>query len=83
LPALGSASRALRVVNETWNSRTELVLDLSGLAGHEYGLGVWNPAQISNVQNAILTKSGKLQFKIPPGPEETYLHQKVIIHFAQ
>jgi hypothetical protein len=83
LPALGSASRALRVVNETWNSRTELVLDLSGLAGHEYELGVWNPAQISNVQNAVLTKSGKLQFKIPAGPEETYLHQKVIIHFAQ
>jgi glycogen debranching enzyme len=84
LPSLGSASRSLRVVDESWNaSRDQLILGLSGVAGKQYELGVWNPPQIASVKGGLLTKSGKLHVQIPDGPEGTYLPQKVIIHFAK
>jgi len=83
LPALGSASGGLRVVSETWNaSRTELTLDLSGLAGTRYELGVWNPSQISSVDGAVLTKLGTLEVQMPQGGD-SYLPQKVVIHFGR
>ena len=83
LPALGSASRGLRVVSESWNaSRTELTLDLSGLAGTRYELGVWNPSQISSVDGAVLTKPGKLEIQIPQ-ESDSYVRQKVVIHFGR
>jgi glycogen debranching enzyme len=84
LPALGSASRSLRVVSELWNpARSGLTLDVSGLAGTQYELGVWNPAQISSVEGAALTAAGKLQIQIPGGSPETYIHQKIVIHFGR
>jgi glycogen debranching enzyme len=84
LPPLGSASRGLRVVSESWNpARTQLTVDLSGVAGSHYELAVWNPAQISSVDGAVLSKSGKLQIHIPDGAPETYLHSKIVIHFGK
>ena len=84
LPALGSASRGLRVVSESWNaSKTELTLDVSGRAGELYELGVWNPAQISSVDGAMLTKLGKLAIQMPQGAAEVYVPQKVVIHFGR
>ena len=39
LPPLGSASRGLRIVDESWNpARTELTLNVSGLSGTHYEL---------------------------------------------
>jgi len=62
LPPLGSASRGLRVLSESWNAaRTQLTLEVSGLAGSRYQLDVWNPGQISSVEGATLTKLGKNQ----------------------
>jgi glycogen debranching enzyme len=82
LPALGSASRGLRVLSESWNaSKTQLTLEVSGRAGDGYGLDVWNPGQISSVDGAVLTKLGKLEIQIPPGAADSYLPQKVVIHF--
>ena len=84
LPPLGSASRGLRVLNESWNDRkTQLTVELSGRAGVAYELGVWNPAQISSVEGAALTKNGKLMVQMPQGASEDYVPSKVEIHFAR
>jgi glycogen debranching enzyme len=84
LPALGSASRSLRVVNETWSaSRDQLSLELSGVAGKQYELAVWNPAQIASVKGGALTKAGRLQVQIPDGSEGSYVRQEVVIRFEK
>ena len=83
LPALGSASRSLRIVSESWSAgENQLAVEVSGLAGMRYDLDVWNPAAISAVDGASLTKAGKLQIRIPDGPAETYVHSKILIHFG-
>ncbi|MGA8432601.1 MAG: hypothetical protein WB729_22435 [Candidatus Sulfotelmatobacter sp.] len=84
LPPLGSSSRELRILQETWNStRTELTLDVSGLAGREYELPVWNADQISSVDGAKLNKVGKLEIHLPSGEDELYIRQKVVIHLVK
>jgi glycogen debranching enzyme len=84
LPSLGSASRSLRVVNESWNSsRDQLTLELSGVAGKQYELAVWNPAQITSVKGGALTKASKLQIQMQDGPDDTYVPQKVLINFEK
>jgi len=84
LPALGSASRGLRVLSESWNaSKTQLTIEVSGRAGMSYQMEVWNPGQISSVDGAVLTKLGKLEFQMLQGTAEAYIQQKVIIHFAR
>ena len=84
LPALGSASRSLRVLSESWNaSKTQLTIEVSGRAGMSYQMEVWNPGQISSVDGAVLTKLGKLEFQMLQGTAEAYIQQKVIIHFAR
>lgn len=81
LPALGSASRGLRVLSESWNdSRSQLTLDVSGRAGGRYELDVWNPGQVSSVEGAVLSKFGKLEIQMSEGPAESYVPQKIVIH---
>jgi glycogen debranching enzyme len=83
LPALGSASRGLRVLSESWNaSKTQLTLEVSGRAGMSYQMDVWNPGQISSVEGAVLNKLGKLQSQMPQGAD-AYVQQKVVIHFVR
>jgi len=84
LPDLGSTSRGLRVISESWNaSRTQLSLELSGRTGSRYELDVWNPAQVSSVDGASLTKSGKLDIQMPEGAPESYVPQEIVIHFGK
>ena len=84
LPALGSASRELRVLSETWsNSKTQLTLEVSGRAGDRYELSVWNPSQISSVEGAVVTKPGKLEIRIPQGTSDSYVPHRVVIHFGR
>ncbi len=84
LPALGSASRGLRVLSESWNaSNTQLTVEVSGRAESRYELGVWNSSQISSVEGAVLTKFGKLEIQMPQGATDSYLQQKLVIHFAR
>lgn len=84
LPPLGSASRGLRVISESWNaSKNQYTLEVSGRAGLEYQLDVWNPAQISEVEGATLTKSGKLNLTTPPAASDSYAIQKVTVHFGR
>jgi len=83
LPPLGSTSHGLRILSEAWNaSKTELSLQVSGLAGIRYELSVWNPGHITSVEGAVLSKPGKLEIQIPPG-SDSYLQQKIVIHFAR
>lgn len=82
LPPLGSASRGLRVVDESWNdNRDQLILEVSGLAGKKYEMSVWNPEQVSSVKNGEITKAGKLRIQMPDGPDGTYVPQKVLLRF--
>jgi glycogen debranching enzyme len=83
LPPLGSASRGLRVVSESWNqARTEVTLETSGRGGSHYEMNVWNPAQIASAEGAVLTKAGKLEITMPAG-QDSYVSQKVVIHFTR
>jgi hypothetical protein len=91
LPALGSASQGLRVLSETWSpSRDQLTLEVSGAAGGEYGLKVWNPGEIQSVEGAGLNFGVEdpsavrenLWIQIPPSDSEAYPHAKVVIHFS-
>jgi hypothetical protein len=83
LPPLGSASRGLRVISESWNpERNRLTLDVSGRAATRYELGVWNASQISAVDGATLTKAGKLVIQMPGQVPDSYVSQPLTIHFA-
>jgi glycogen debranching enzyme len=84
LPPLGSTSQGLRIVSESWNAaRSQLTLDVSGATARSYDIEVWNPAQISSVDGAIVTKQGKLRIQFSEGTGESYVHQKVIVHFVK
>jgi glycogen debranching enzyme len=84
LPLLGSVSRGLRVISESWDaSRTQLTLDVSGLAGSRYQLGIWNAGQIVSVEGAMITKLGTLEIRMPAGASDHYVPEKVVIHFGR
>jgi len=83
LPPLGSASRSLRVLSESWNAaRTQLALEVSGLAGSRYELAVWNANQVSSVEGSLMSNAGKLQVQMPGAESEAYAQQKVVLHFS-
>lgn len=84
LPALGSTSRGLRVISEVWNSpRNLLTVEVSGLAGAQYELGVWNSGQISSIEGASLTKQGNFSIQMPKGEDNVYVHHTLLIHFGK
>jgi glycogen debranching enzyme len=84
LPALGSTSRGLRVISNSWNSaRNQLSVEVSGVPGMDYELEVWNPGQISSVEGAVLTKQGKIRIEVPLQKDADYSHHKVVIHFGK
>ena len=84
LPPLGSASRSLRVILSSWNpAHDQLTLEVSGLPGVDYELGVWNPGEISSLEGAALTGRGKIRIKMPMGKDGEYLHHSVVIHFRK
>jgi GH15 family glucan-1,4-alpha-glucosidase len=86
LPPLGSASRGLRILSETWSpARDQLTLDLQGASGGQYELKVWNPSQIQHVEGAKLKKQpggSILALQIPASDSESYAHAKIAIHFS-
>jgi glycogen debranching enzyme len=84
LPALGSASRGLRILSESWNSaRNQLAMQVSGLQGSSYELATWNGSQISSVEGATITQSGQLKIQMPESAAGSYLQQTVTIHFGR
>jgi GH15 family glucan-1,4-alpha-glucosidase len=86
LPALGSTSTGVRILSETWSpSHDQLTMDISGAAGTQYELKVWNAAQIERVEGAELKKKPEgsiLMLQIPSNRSEAYKHIKIVIHFS-
>jgi hypothetical protein len=86
LPALGSASRGLRILSETWTaSKDQLALEVSGVAGGEYDLGVWNASLIQNVEGAEFhpgAAKATIGVRIPRSSSEAYPHVKIVVHFS-
>jgi len=89
LPALGSASVGLRVLSQTWSpDHTRMVLSLSGIAGRQYELSVWNPSQIASVTGGKLVDShadqASLSVEFPAGSGGSdYVQQDVSLNFAK
>jgi glycogen debranching enzyme len=84
LPSLGSTSRGLRMISNSWNAtRGRLTVEVSGVPGMDYELGVWNPEQIASVEGADLTKQGKIHIEIPAAKNADYTHHVVVIHFRK
>jgi len=86
LPPLGSVSTGLRILSETWTaSHDQLTLSVSGSAGAQYQLSVWNAAQIDHVDGAELKKKPEvstLTLQIPSGAD-SYTQTKIVIHFSE
>jgi hypothetical protein len=87
VPALGGASRGLRVLSESWSpKRDALTLLLSGAAGGSYELSAWNPDQISSVEGAELERTARAEAKVrvqfPASAPGIGSQATVIIHFA-
>jgi hypothetical protein len=84
LPPLGSSSRGLRVISNSWNSaRNELTVEVSGAPGMDYELHVWNPGQVKSVEGAALTKQGTIQMEMPKENNAGYVHHKVVLFFGK
>jgi hypothetical protein len=87
LPALGMRSQELRMLSETWNaSRDTLTADVTGVAGRDYELNVWNPSQTATVEGGELlgmaNGTAKVRIRFPPGDSDEYLRGKIVFHFA-
>lgn len=83
LPPLGSTSRDLRMLSESWNStRTQLTLNVSGLPNAPYEIATWNPSQITSVEGGTLTPHG-IQIRIPGGQHQDYVRHDIVIHFSE
>jgi hypothetical protein len=85
LPPLGSTSRGLRILSETWSpSKDQLALEVSGASGGEYELKLWNSGQIEKLEGANVRRTTESQttwIRIPRGDSEPYPRSKVVIHF--
>jgi glycogen debranching enzyme len=87
LPSLGSTSRGLRVLSESWtDNRDALSLQLSSAAGGSYELTAWNPGQISSVEGAQLVKTNgekaQVMLQLPTTPPGIDPEATVVFHFA-
>jgi glycogen debranching enzyme len=87
LPALGSTSEGLRVVSEMWSpTHDRLSLAVSGWAGRQYSLSIWNAAQIASISGAKLSKSpdgrAELLVEFPTNAAEPVSHTNISIQFT-
>ncbi len=87
LPAIGAASKGLRILSETWTpERDRLTINASGLAGSQYALFVWNAGQIASVEGARLSKAedGKTELilDLPKNGAEAASYATISIQFA-
>ena len=99
LPELGGTSRGLRVLAETWTAaKDRLELEVSGVQGSTYELGVWNAGQLSRVDGAEWNKGagghGQVRVHVAIAPDRTsknldegapatnYTRQKMVFYFA-
>jgi len=87
LPALGSISEGLRIVSESWAAAHDrLTLAVSGRAGREYRISVWNSPQIASVSGARLTRGsggrGELAVEFPANADSV-AHATISMQFIK
>ncbi len=99
LPAIGTASRGLRVLSQSWSaSKDRLEMEVAGILGSTYELGLWNAAQLNRVEGAEWNKGsgsrGEIRVRILQASadagentraapaSEGYVRQKVVFHFT-
>lgn len=87
LPPLGAKSRGLRVRSESWSpGRDRFDLEVAGVSGSVYEVGMWNAGQVSQVEGAEWVKGsaghGQLRIHMPASGSEGYTRQKVTLHFV-
>ena len=87
LPALGAKSRGLRVLFETWNaSHDRMEMEVAGVKGGAYELGLWSAGQLSTVEGAEWVKGsagrGQLRVHLPAGEADDYTRAKIVFHFS-
>ena len=46
-------------------------------------MGIWNASQISSLDGASVSKSGKLEITMPAGHADSYVPQKIVLHFGR
>jgi glycogen debranching enzyme len=67
LPALGSPSRGLRILSESWNTAHDtLTLETEGLPDHAYSLLLWGRTQLKSVDGATLAPGDTVEVTFPP-----------------
>jgi glycogen debranching enzyme len=82
LPPLGEPSRNLHIVSQTWSpSRDLLTMQVSGTAGKQYDLAIWNPIQIASIDGAQLAdgSDGGVTARIQLSPNEP--SRTIVFHF--
>jgi hypothetical protein len=87
MPALGSPSRGLRVISESWDmKRNRLVMNVAGTPGNEYEFDLWNAAQVVSVEGAeIVTderSAAKLRVKFPASVSGAYSNRQLTVNFV-
>jgi hypothetical protein len=87
LPAIGATSQSLRILSETWTpARDRLTIKLSGLAGSQYELFVWNSSEVASVEGAKLVNSGngkaKVLLQFPKNENEPFAHETISFQFV-
>jgi glycogen debranching enzyme len=85
LPGLGSSSEGLRIISENWSAaKDQLAIEVEGLPGKRYALGVRGASQLHEVEGGELSQTDKgttLWIAIPQGSTESYSKQLVTLHF--
>jgi glycogen debranching enzyme len=87
LPPLGATSRGLRVLSESWSAtKDRLDMEVAGVDGSVYELGIWNAGLLSRVEGAEWIKggvdSGKIRIHMPTSNSGDYAREKVVFHFG-
>jgi glycogen debranching enzyme len=94
LPALGSRSRGLRIVSQSWSpSHQLLTLDVAGKSGVDYELRLLNAGTSASANNSALTSveggqryiegdEDKIKIRFPADNSQEYTHQQIKLHFS-
>ncbi len=87
LPALGQKSEGLRILSENWNvTRTQLTLEVEGIAGHAYDLSLFNGNDVTGVEGGTISKSTegveKLSVTLPGSGQSQFVQGTVVMHFS-
>jgi glycogen debranching enzyme len=87
LPELGSAGRGLRILSETWSSSGDkLTLEVSGIAGQDYGVRLWNSSEVKSIDGGDFNPTSQdwpLSISFPENGSTIYSRKTVVLHFEK